>query len=90
MARSRIGIHSLLASALDELEQQQRQIEEQIQALRGVLGRQGPRRGRPPGPAKKHGRRGVMSAAARKRIADAQRRRWAEYRKSAAGSAKGE
>ncbi len=89
MPRTGKSIHSLLASALAELEQQKQDLEVQIQALRGVLGKSTVRRGRPPGSVDSGTRRGRMSAAARKRIAAAQKKRWAEYRKSLAAG-KGE
>lgn len=84
--------HSLLTAALEGLELQKQRIEEQIQEVRSLLGKTPARRGRPAGstnsastnngPARKRAR---LSAAARKRIAVAQKRRWAEYRKSAGG-----
>jgi hypothetical protein len=78
---------SLLAAALEGLELQKRRIDDQIQEVRLLLGKGTGRRGRPPassqtGSNSKRGP-GRMSAAARKRIAAAQKRRWAEYRKSA-------
>ena len=72
---------SLLTAALEGLELQRRRIDEQIQEVRALLGKGTGRRGRPPGSAARAGR---LSASARKRIAAAQKRRWAEYRKSAA------
>ena len=84
--------HSLLTAALEGLELQKQRIDEQIQQVRSLLGKTPARRGRPPGstnssstnngPATKRAR---LSASARKRIAAAQNRRWAEYRKSAGG-----
>ncbi len=74
--------HSLLAAALEGLELQKRRIEDQIQEVRLLLGKGTGRRGRPPGSGHKRGP-GRMSIAARRRIAAAQKRRWAEYRKSA-------
>jgi hypothetical protein len=74
--------HSLLAAALEGLELQKRRIEDQIQEVRSLLGKGTGRRGRPPVAGHKRGP-GRMSAAARRRIAAAQKRRWAEYRKSA-------
>jgi len=76
--------HSFLAAALEGLELQRQRIDEQIKEVKSLLGKGTVRRGRPPGPAaaKKRGP-GRLSAAARKRIAAAQKRRWAEYRKSA-------
>lgn len=83
---------TFLAAALEGLELQKRRIDDQIQEVRLLLGKGTGRRGRPPGLRKsglsqtgsstKRGP-GRMSAAARKRIAAAQKRRWAEYRKSA-------
>jgi hypothetical protein len=78
---------SLLAAALEGLQLQKQRIDAQIQEVRTLLGKSPGRRGRPPGTATKGGA-GRLSASARKRIAAAQKRRWAEYRKSAA--AKGE
>ena len=84
--------NSLLTAALEGLELQKRRIEDQIQEVRLLLGKGTGRRGRPPGlnqtglkQAGLSSKRGPgrMSVAARKRIAAAQKRRWAEYRKSA-------
>ncbi len=68
----------LLAAALEGLEAQKRRIEEQISQVQAMLGH---RRGRKPAaePAEK---------PARKRIAAAQKRRWAEFRKKAAAEGK--
>ncbi len=73
--------HSLLTAALEGLELQKRRIDEQIQEVRALLGKAPARRGRPPGTGAKRAA-GRLSASARKRIAAAQKRRWAEYRKS--------
>jgi hypothetical protein len=82
---------SLLTAALEGLELQKQRIEEQIREVRGLLGKSPARRGRPPGSTRPSGSagnsgakraRGRLSSAARKRIAAAQKRRWAEYRKS--------
>lgn len=92
MPRSGTSIRndSLLAAALEGLELQRQRIEEQIQEVRSLLGKaSGRRRGATASnggettaaPSKRGGR---LSASARKRIAAAQKRRWAEYRKSAA------
>jgi hypothetical protein len=86
--------HFLLTAALEGLELQKQRIDEQIQEVRSLLGKTPGRRGRPPGSTnsgsttngsatKRPATR--LSAAARKRIAAAQKRRWAEYRKSAGG-----
>lgn len=78
---------ALLTAALEGLELQKKRIDEQIQEVRSLLGRG--RRGRPPNSNSNSNSRGVsrLSVAARRRIAAAQRRRWAEYRKSAASKA---
>lgn len=77
---------SLLEAALEGLKSQRSRIDQQISEVEQMLGR---RRGRPasaasavlPGvPRKKR----ELSPAARKRIAAAQKKRWAEYRKNGA------
>jgi len=75
----------LLEAALAGLQLRRQQLDEQIMEVRSLLGRGAARRGRPPG-AVKNGGRSRLSTAARRRIAAAQKRRWAEYRKSAAKS----
>jgi len=77
--------HSLLAAALEGLELQKRRIEEQIREVRSLLGKATGGRGRLPGSGAGKRGPGRLSAAARKRIGAAQKRRWAEYRKSGAG-----
>lgn len=85
----RMNDDALLEAAVTGLEVQQERIEEQIQQVRLLLNKVAARRGRPPvsipSPHKNGPRR--MSPAARKRIATAQKRRWAQYRKSAGKSA---
>ena len=78
---------SLLTAALEGLELQRERLDEQIQEVRLLLGKGTGRRGRPPGTAKIARGPGRLSPAARRRIAAAQKRRWAEYRKSAAAKA---
>ncbi len=87
MPRTAKGIKdiSLLAAALEGLELQKRRLDEQIAEVRMLLGKAPGKRGRPAGSGSKRGP-GRMSDAARKRIAAAQKRRWAEYRKSAGKS----
>lgn len=83
---------SFLNAALEGLELQRKRIEEQIATVKSLLGRKSP--GRPSAaaavvvteagagasaPRKKR----TLSAAARKRIAEAQKKRWAEFRKKA-------
>ena len=79
-----IGNH-LLAAALEGLQLQKQRIEDQIKQVRLLLGKSNGKRGRGVGPVNKNTGPGRLSAAARKRIAAAQKRRWAEYRKSSAG-----
>lgn len=79
---------ALLSAALEGLELQRDRIDEQIQEVRQLLGKGTGRRGRPPATNNQH-KRGPsrLSAAARRRIAAAQKRRWAEYRKSTSAKA---
>lgn len=70
---------------LNDLREQRERINNAIVALEGAVGNG--RRGRRPGPqaaAATNGRRGrrTMSAAARKKISDAAKRRWAKAKKS--------
>lgn len=78
--------HELWTAALEGLLLQRQRIDQQIREVRSLLGKAGKRKGRPAGSGGPHGP-GRLSPAARKRIAAAQKRRWAEYRKSAAKSA---
>jgi hypothetical protein len=80
-----IGNHDLLAAALEGLQLQKQRIEDQIREVRQLLGLSAGKKGRPGGEANKKTGAGRLSGAARKRIAAAQKRRWAEYRKSSAG-----
>lgn len=63
---------ALLRAALAGYESQLADIDERIAAIKGQLG------GR--SSVRVPSKRGRMSAAARRRIADAQRKRWREYR----------
>jgi hypothetical protein len=76
----------LLEAALEGLELQKQRVEAQIREVRSLLGRKrGPvpsaGESQPAAPAKPRKKR-QLSEAARKRIAAAQKKRWAEYRKS--------
>jgi hypothetical protein len=74
---------SFLTAALEGLELQKKRIEEQIAHVRALLGGRQTKFGsaaRPGKPARKR----LLSPEARKRIAMAQKRRWAEYRKKQA------
>jgi len=83
----------ILEAALQGLELQRQRLDEQIEQVRGLLGKRSA--GRPPknasGPATqgqspqqssgRAGRKRTLSAEARKRIAAAQKKRWANFRK---------
>jgi hypothetical protein len=82
--------NTLLEAALEGLELQKQRIEEQIREVRSMMGGGRLRQAAPAAPASpgrqsaapaKRGRK-PLSAAARRRIAAAQKKRWAEYRKS--------
>jgi hypothetical protein len=73
---------SLLKAALEGLELQKQRIEEQIVQVRQLLGRTNGR-GRPSiKMTGAHVAKRNLSPAARKRISAAQKRRWAEFRKT--------
>jgi hypothetical protein len=81
---------SFLAAALEGLEMQRKRIDEQIQQVRAMLGGRGARAAAQMSAAfDRPVRKRRLSAAARKRIAMAQKRRWAEYRKKAAAAKAG-
>ncbi len=77
-----IGDLSLLVAALEGLELQKQRIDEQIKEVRSLLGKRAVRHGHALASGNSKRGPGRLSAAARKRIAAAQKRRWAEYRKS--------
>lgn len=77
---------ALLSAALEGLEIQRRRIEEQIAQVRAMLGGRRPKAAA--AGAKPSGKR-LLSPEARKRIAMAQKKRWAEYRKNKAQAAQG-
>lgn len=84
---------TFLNAALEGLELQKQRIEEQITYVRSLLGKSGGRATTKKGnaaagdsaglaaPATKTRKKRVLSPAARKRIAEAQKKRWAEFRK---------
>ena len=78
---------SFLAAALEGLELQRKRLEEQIEQVKAMLGG---RRARVGGGtiSGKPARKRLLSPEARKRIAMAQKRRWAEYRRKQAAQAK--
>ncbi len=75
---------SFLAAALEGLELQRQRIEDQIQQVRAMLGGRAVKASVTGAILDRPVRKRRLSAAARKRIALAQKRRWAEYRKKAA------
>jgi len=77
---------SFLAAALEGLELQRKRIEEQIASVKALLGGRKATIGAAARSAKP-ARKRLLSAEARKRIAMAQKRRWAEYRKKQAAQA---
>lgn len=91
MPRTKSVDTTLLEAALQGLELQRQKIDEQIREVRSRLG--GPRRGpaasrTAAAPARKRRGRRPLSAEARKRIAAAQKKRWAAFRKQT-GTKKG-
>jgi hypothetical protein len=75
----------ILTAAIDGFEAQKLNINAQIAELRAMLSGDSTQPTTAPGAPK--GKRRKMSAAARKRIGDAQRKRWAESKKAAEPSA---
>lgn len=79
----------MLAMALIGYEQQKVKIDEKIREIKGLLGgvRKSPApEAQAPAAHATTKRKRVLSAEARKRIATAQKRRWAEHRKNLAQS----
>lgn len=72
----------ILAAAILGFEEQKRHIDTKVAELRAMLDG-GPAQTATASEAPIKKRRGRLSAAARARIAEAQRKRWAAYRKSA-------
>jgi len=71
-----------LKSILAEFRSERARMDHAISALEGLVGPSAPRRGRPPSqtaPAARQKRR-TMSAAARKRISEAMKQRWAKWK----------
>lgn len=70
-----------LESDRDKLDKEKQKLDDQVAHLRGMLGRRG---GRPLRVSKKAGRkRKPMSAAQKKALSEAMKRRWAERKKAA-------
>jgi hypothetical protein len=68
--------HEILIAAIEGFDAQKTRIDAKIAELRQMLNG-GPTATSAPAPRKRR----MMSAAARKRIGEAQRKRWAEYKK---------
>ena len=90
MARStNEKVNEHLQAALDSLERERGKIEDQIRAIRSVLGQpaaattksSGAVASPAAGPVVRRRRRRKLSAEARSRIAAAQKKRWTEFRK---------
>ena len=81
MPRPRAIDPALLQAALEGLEHQKQEVDKKIAAVRSLL--VAPRRGRRAAPAAPKPRR-KLSAAARKRISEAQKQRWALLKAKAA------
>jgi hypothetical protein len=86
MARSAkiSGDPILLQAAIEGFELQKERIDQQISQLRVLLGKRRPHAAAEKAEPSTNGGRRKLSVAARKRIAAAQKKRWAEFRKSAA------
>lgn len=86
MARTRTTTFdpTLLEAALEGLELQKKRIEEQIQGVKRMLGKRGkaPVKVEAPVVTPVAAKKRELSSSARKRIAAAQKKRWAEYRKT--------
>lgn len=86
MPRPRKAIQdpTFLAAALEGLELQKQRIEEQIRQVRSMLGKKGSSTGTAVSAVateEKPARKRNLSEAARRRIAAAQKKRWAAFRK---------
>ena len=89
MARSAkiSGDPILLQAAIEGFELQKERIDQQISQLRVLLGKRRPQAaGAEKTEPATNGTRRKLSVAARKRIAAAQKKRWAEFRKGATAS----
>jgi hypothetical protein len=84
MPRKKLFDATLLQAALEGLEQQRQELEKKTATVRSMLGVRKGFRGAGLVAAKP---KRILSAAARKRIADAQRRRWALVKAKAAKKA---
>ncbi len=74
----------VLAAALQGLEAQRTRLEEQIAQVQAMLGNRATRTAEPIAAPEGPRKRRKMGAAARRRIAEAQKKRWAAFRKQQA------
>jgi hypothetical protein len=88
MPRGKSPDKSILAMALVGYEMEKKKIEDRINEIRSKLGKVIHKVGAAVGNNDQPKRR-KLSAAARKRIAVAQKKRWAEHRKATAQASKG-
>ncbi len=80
---SSVQDQTLLQAALEGLEAQKQRLEAQIHQVEELLGHETAKRGPPALKlASQHPRKRNLSQNARKRISDAQRKRWADFRKT--------
>jgi len=71
-----------LESIVNQLKEERDRLDRAIAALEGGSGR---KRGRPPGSSSAVGPRRKMSAAARKKISEMMKKRWAERKRATKG-----
>jgi hypothetical protein len=86
MAQSRISDTSILEAALIGLQHQLAEVDSQIADIRRKLGIRAPRQTVSTADLEPARKRRRIRAAARKRMADATRKRWGEYRANKAKS----
>ncbi len=77
-----------IEAAIRELEREEKSIQDAIRMLRRIHGARSNSASTPKGTAPKRGRR-KMSAAGRRKIAEAQKKRWAVLRAKGSTKAKG-
>jgi hypothetical protein len=89
MAKARLEDASTLQMALVGYQIEKQKIEDKIRAIEGQLkGKRVSLSAAPAGGVASDGPKRILSPAARKRIAMAQKKRWAEHRRKAALAAK--
>jgi hypothetical protein len=88
MPRGKSQDKSILAMALVGYEIEKKKIEDKIHEIRAKLGKVTEKIGNALNNGSERPKRRKLSAAARKRIATAQKKRWAEHRKATAQAAK--